>query len=51
MIVIASGEMGRHCEPSGLAFGKPKDELREAVSVVVRDCFGVLYTPRNDGCG
>jgi hypothetical protein len=23
----------RHCEPSGLAFGKPKDELREAISL------------------
>jgi hypothetical protein len=22
----------RHCEPPGLAFGKPKGELREAIS-------------------
>jgi hypothetical protein len=22
----------RHCEPSGLAFGEPKDKLREAIS-------------------
>jgi hypothetical protein len=22
----------RHCEPPGLAFGEPKDKLREAIS-------------------
>jgi methylmalonyl-CoA/ethylmalonyl-CoA epimerase len=40
----------RHCEPSGLAFGKPKDRLREAISeLLARDCFVALRAPRNDG--
>ena len=37
----------RHCEPSGLAFGKPKDRLREAIqgrqrSTSPLDCFVAL---------
>ncbi len=27
----------RHCEPPGLAFGKPKDELREAIQLGIQD--------------
>jgi hypothetical protein len=43
----------RHCEPPGLAFGKPKDELREAISATHfeasgGDCFDALRAPRND---
>ncbi|CAH1677095.1 hypothetical protein BOSEA31B_14511 [Hyphomicrobiales bacterium] len=26
-----SRQIQRHCEPSGFAFGKPKDRLREAI--------------------
>ncbi len=36
----------RHCEPSGLASGKPKDRLREAIQgrsfYVPLDCFAAL---------
>ena len=36
----------RHCEPSGLASGKPKDRLREAIQShsldVSLDCFAAL---------
>src|SRR5882724_10609518 len=35
-----------HCEPSGLAFGKPKDELREAIPTLRNEiasaCFARL---------
>ena len=39
--------LSRHCEPSGLAFGEPKDKLREAISATLneqakRDCFASL---------
>src|SRR6202023_2908523 len=42
-----------HCEPSGLAFGKPKDRLREAIPLHLHmtrggDCFVGLRPPRND---
>jgi hypothetical protein len=45
--------MNRHCVPSGLAFGKPKGELREAISI--RTCMSARIAiasapaaPRND---
>src|ERR1700730_17769984 len=42
-----------HCEPSGLAFGKPKDRLREAIPLHLHmtgggDFFVGLRPPRND---
>jgi hypothetical protein len=45
MMGIQSISTRRHCEPSGLAFGEPKDKLREAISAeqrVARDWFGAL---------
>jgi hypothetical protein len=35
LLVICTAPFG-HCEPSGLAFGEPKDKLREAISLHLR---------------
>jgi hypothetical protein len=44
----------RHREPSGLAFGEPKDKLHEAISASHTsggDCFVALRAPRNEAEG
>src|SRR5690348_4592080 len=43
----------RHCEPSGLAFGEPTGELREAISATRQEiasarCARLAMTPRLD---
>src|ERR1051326_8885489 len=38
----AGQEILRHCEPTGLAFGEPKDKLREAISVARQEVASVV---------